>query len=50
MEPEGVMDQEQTFLAALAPVASFRLAEERLELLDETGGVILMFEPRPAER
>jgi heat shock protein HslJ len=48
MEPEGVMDQEQAFLAALASVASYRLADERLELLDGTGGVILIFEPKPA--
>jgi heat shock protein HslJ len=48
MEPEGVMDQEQAFLAALASVASYRLAGERLELLDGTGGVILIFQPKPA--
>jgi heat shock protein HslJ len=48
MEPEGVMDQEQAFLAALASVASYRLVGERLELLDGTGGVILLFEPQPA--
>ena len=48
MEPEGVMDQEQAFLAALASAASHRLSGERLELLDATGGVILTFEPRPA--
>jgi heat shock protein HslJ len=48
MEPEGVMDQEQAFLAALASAASYRIAGERLELLDGTGGVILIFEPRPA--
>jgi heat shock protein HslJ len=50
MEPEGVMDQEQAFLAALASVASYRLAGERLELLDGTGGVILLFEPQAAGR
>jgi heat shock protein HslJ len=44
-EPEGVMDQEQAFLAALASVAGYRLAGEQLELLDEPGGVILTFEP-----
>lgn len=48
MEPEGVMDQEQAFLAVLASVASYRLAEGRLELLDGVGGVILIFEPRHA--
>jgi heat shock protein HslJ len=48
MEPEGVMDQERAFLAALASVASYRIAGERLELMDGTGGVILLFEPQPA--
>jgi heat shock protein HslJ len=45
MDPEGVMDQEQAFLAALASAASYRLAGARLELLDATGSVILAFEP-----
>jgi heat shock protein HslJ len=49
MEPEGVMDQEQSFLAALASVTSFRLAGEQLELLDGTGETILSLEPRAAE-
>ena len=48
IEPEGVMNQEQAFLAALASVASYRLAREQLELLDGTGGVNLIFEPQPA--
>jgi hypothetical protein len=43
MEPEGMMDQEQAFLAA-----GYRLAGVRLELLDATGRVILAFEPPPA--
>jgi heat shock protein HslJ len=46
-DPEGVMDQEQAFLAALASAASHRLAGVQLELLDATGSVILTFEPRP---
>ena len=49
MEPEGVMDQEQAFLAALGSVTGYRLAGERLELLDSTGDVALSFEPRAAE-
>jgi heat shock protein HslJ len=48
MEPDGVMDQEQAFLAALASAAGYRLAGARLELLDATGSVILAFEPPPA--
>jgi heat shock protein HslJ len=47
-DPEGVMEQEQAFLAALASVASYRLVGERLELLDGTGDVLLAFEPQPA--
>jgi heat shock protein HslJ len=47
MEPEGVMEQEPTFLAALASAAGYRLAGVRLELLDATGSVILAFEPAP---
>lgn len=47
-DPEGVMDQEQAFLAALASAASYRIAGERLELLDGTGRVILIFEPKLA--
>jgi heat shock protein HslJ len=47
-DPEGVMDQEQAFLAALRSAASYRLAGERLELLDAAGSVILAFGPGPA--
>jgi heat shock protein HslJ len=44
-DPEGVMDQEETFAAALTSAASYRLDGARLELLDATGNVILAFEP-----
>jgi heat shock protein HslJ len=47
-EPEGVMDQEQAFLAALRSAAGYRLAGAQLELLDATDRVILTFGPRPA--
>lgn len=47
MEPEGVMGQEPAFLAALTLTASYRLAEERLQLLDGTGDVVLVFEAQP---
>jgi heat shock protein HslJ len=46
-DPEGVMDQEQAFLATLRSVAGYRLAGERLEMLDAADGVILTFDPRP---
>jgi heat shock protein HslJ len=45
MDPEGVMDQEEAFLAALTSAASYRLSGAWLELLDATGSVILAFEP-----
>jgi len=48
MDPEGVMDQEETFVAALTSAASYRLSGARLELLDATGSVVLTFEPSPA--
>lgn len=48
MDPEGVMDQEQAFLAALSSAASYRLTGTRIELLDGTGSVILVFGPPPA--
>ena len=48
MDPEGVMDQEEAFVAALASAADYRLSGARLELLDATGSVILAFEPPPA--
>jgi hypothetical protein len=44
-DPEGVMDQEDAFLAALASTASYRLAGAQLELLDGTASVVLAFEP-----
>jgi heat shock protein HslJ len=43
-DPEGVMDQEQAFVTALASAAGYRLAGARLELLDSAGDVILVFE------
>jgi heat shock protein HslJ len=48
MEPEGAMDQERDFLAALTAVASYRLAGERLELRGATGSELLIFEPPSA--
>ena len=48
MEPAGVMDQEQAFLAALRSAAGYRLSGAQLEILDATDRVILTFEPRPA--
>lgn len=49
MEPEGVMEQEQAFLSALTAVAAYRLAPDRLELLDTAGTALLVFAPPPPE-
>jgi heat shock protein HslJ len=40
---EGVMGQEQAYTGALSDVAKFRLDSDRLELLDESGAVILVY-------
>ncbi len=42
---EGVMEQEQAFTVALGTVTGYRLAAERLELLDAAGNVVLVFAP-----
>ena len=46
IKPAGLMDQERAFLDALNLVGSFRLAQDRLELLDASGDAILVFAPR----
>ena len=48
MEPEGIMDQEQAVLEALASVSSYQFSGTQLEMLDGAGNVILAFEPAPA--
>ena len=48
MDPEGVMDQEQAFLAALRETASYSLDGDRLEFLDATGSARMVFESAPA--
>ena len=47
MEPEGAMDQEQSFLRALRRVASYRLGAGQLELLDAAGSEVLVFTASP---
>ena len=55
LEPEGVMAQESAYLDALWNVVSYQIAENRLELLDGSGKVRLVyarqeaFEGDPAE-
>ena len=48
MDPDGVMDQEQAFLSALRETASYNLSGDRLEFLDTTGSVRMVFEAAPA--
>lgn len=46
---EGVMDYEAEYLQAFSNVKSFRLENEVLSLLDESGAVLLVFgKPQPA--
>ena len=49
VEPVGLMEQEQAFLDALHLVTTFRLSQDRLELLDASGDAILVFAPRLPE-
>ncbi|MGB3713329.1 MAG: META domain-containing protein [Candidatus Promineifilaceae bacterium] len=44
LEPDGVMKQEQTYLAALRAAETYLHAEGRLEIRDTTGQQILIFE------
>ena len=44
LEPEGVLDQELAYLNTLNTAASYRLDAGRLELHDEAGAVILVFD------
>jgi heat shock protein HslJ len=46
MEPEGVMEQEAAYLSALNTVASYRVDADRLELYEEAGAQILVFDPQ----
>lgn len=45
--PEGVMEQEAAYLAALQRAAAFRLVGERLQIENAAGEAMLVF--RPAE-
>jgi len=45
LEPEGLMDQEMAYLGALQAVAEARLVDGQLEMLDDSGAVILRFKP-----
>lgn len=43
-EPEGIMEQEKDYLAALEPAKSFRIERQRLYLLFENGSTVATFE------
>ena len=47
LEPAGLMDQETAYLQVLSTAASFRLADGKLELLDDAGQVILVYSDTP---
>ncbi len=43
--PEGVMDQEAAYLAALPTAATFSIANGQLTLLDAEGGIVAVYDP-----
>jgi hypothetical protein len=47
-EPAGILEQETAYLAALQAAASYRLAEDQLAILDESGEQVLLFVPAGA--
>ncbi len=47
-EPEGLMDQEQQYLAALQTAATYSIQANRLELRTADGALAVSFEARPA--
>ncbi|MGC9334802.1 MAG: META domain-containing protein [Anaerolineae bacterium] len=49
LEPEGVMEQEDAYLEDLTKAASYRVADDRLEIQDETGEAVLVFTRREAQ-
>jgi heat shock protein HslJ len=44
MEPQGVMEQESAYLETLRSITQVRLAGDQLEMMDESGDVVLRFE------
>jgi len=43
LEPEGVLEQETTYLTALRGATSYQITADRLEMFDEAGGQVLVF-------
>ena len=46
-EPEGIMDQESAFLAALGSAATYHIQGDNLEMRNADGGLALQFTARP---
>jgi heat shock protein HslJ len=44
LEPEGVMEQEASYMGTLAVAASYQVAGERLEIRNAAGETVLVFE------
>jgi heat shock protein HslJ len=42
-EPEGIMEQEETYIEALLSASTYRVIEGRLEIADVTGATMLVF-------
>jgi heat shock protein HslJ len=45
-EPEGIMEQEATYIKALRDAAAYRIDNGRLEIADASGETTLVFEPK----
>lgn len=48
LEPEGVLEQEDAYIAALTRAAAYAMGEDRLEILDAEGQVMLTFARKEA--
>jgi heat shock protein HslJ len=48
-EPEGIMDQESAFLAALGLAATYRIQGDKLEMRTTDGALALQFTAKPTE-
>jgi heat shock protein HslJ len=43
MEPQGILEQETAYLAALGTAATYQVTADRLEIYDDAGAQILVF-------
>ena len=43
LEPEGILEQEGLYLAALGAAARYQITADRLEIFDEAGVQVLVF-------